>query len=210
MPRRRSLTSPGIAAAALAVIERDGLAALSMRAVAGELGVGTMSLYRYVDSREQLEGLVVDHVLSAVRLDVAPGVPWSARLGILVGRVREVIVAHTPVIPLLLTHRGTNETTARWGEAVAGALAEGGFEGRDRVIAFRTLLAFVIGAVQVEHFGPLAGEGTAALAALPREEFPFLADTAVHARGVPSDDEFRGGLAVVLRGLGIDASILGP
>src|SRR6266542_4940063 len=59
MPRPRSLTLPQIAAAALAVLERDGLAALSMRTVAVELDVGTMSLYRYVDSKEQVEELVV-------------------------------------------------------------------------------------------------------------------------------------------------------
>jgi hypothetical protein len=48
MPRPRSLSHDRIAAAALAVIDRRGLAALSMRTVAAELGMGTMSLYRYV------------------------------------------------------------------------------------------------------------------------------------------------------------------
>src|SRR5262249_61745631 len=48
MPRRRSLTTAAIAAAALVVIDRDGTAGLFMRVVAAELHVGTMSLYRYV------------------------------------------------------------------------------------------------------------------------------------------------------------------
>jgi AcrR family transcriptional regulator len=53
------------------VIERDGPFGLSMRAVAQELGMGTMSLYRYVQSREQLEALVVDLVLEGLGLDVS-------------------------------------------------------------------------------------------------------------------------------------------
>ncbi len=81
------------------------------------------------------------------------------------------------------------------------ALADGGFEGRARVIAFRTLMKYVVGAVQVEHFGPLAGEGTANLAELPRAQYPFLSNTAVHARRIAPAEEFRRGLAIILRGL---------
>src|SRR5216684_1301253 len=66
MPRPRSFTHSRIATAALAVVDRDGLGALSMRTVAGELGMGTMSLYRYVQDREELERLVVDVVIGTV------------------------------------------------------------------------------------------------------------------------------------------------
>src|SRR5438477_8989130 len=54
MPRPRSVTPERIARAALAVIDRDGLEGLSMRAVGQELGMGTMSLYRYVPDRGAL------------------------------------------------------------------------------------------------------------------------------------------------------------
>jgi hypothetical protein len=65
----------------------------------------------------------------------------------------------------------------------------------------------VLGAIQVEHLGPLSGPGTAALAALPRDRFPHLADAASHAVGIPPEEEFRRGLALLLRGLaGGDAS----
>ena len=70
MPRPRSLTPDQIAAAALAVIDRDGLDALSMRTVARQLGIGAMSLYRYVTDRDQLEDLVVDLVLGAVDISL--------------------------------------------------------------------------------------------------------------------------------------------
>ena len=201
MPRPRSLTLSVIAAAALTIIEREGLALLSMRTVAAELGVGTMSLYRYVDSRHALEGLVVDAVVAAVNLDLPKRMRWQARISTLVKRVRAAMRAHPAVVPLLLTRRHSSEGAVRWGEAMMGALAEGGFEGRARAIAFRTLLSYLIGAVQVEHFGPLSGEGTAALAALPRDAYPFLSETARSAERIAEGVEFDAGLAAVLRGL---------
>ncbi|MFD0664655.1 TetR/AcrR family transcriptional regulator [Thermocatellispora tengchongensis] len=79
MPRPRSLTETEIAAAALAVIDRDGLDALSMRAVAKQLGTGTMSLYRYVEDRAQLETLVVDLVLGSVDYTLPPRAPGAGR-----------------------------------------------------------------------------------------------------------------------------------
>ncbi|WP_437570291.1 TetR/AcrR family transcriptional regulator [Sorangium sp. So ce542] len=201
MPRPRSLSQPGIAAAALAVIDREGLAALSMRAVAGELGMSTMALYRYVSDREQLERLVVDLVLGAVDVEVPARAAWTQRVTLLVARVRDAVRAHPSVIPLMLTHRHSSEGVRRFGEALLGVLTEAGFAGAERVIAFRGLISYVIGALQAEHLGPLSGAGTAQLAALSEADYPFLSATARDARRVPPDQEFFGGLSIVLRGL---------
>lgn len=78
MPRPRSLTTQAIAAAAITVIDRDGLAALSMRTVADELDRRTMALYRYVEDREELECLVVELALGTV-LDRARAAPEATR-----------------------------------------------------------------------------------------------------------------------------------
>jgi AcrR family transcriptional regulator len=202
MPRPPSLSRSGIAEAAVAVIARDGLAALSMRTVAAELDVGAMSLYRYVESREELESLVVDLVLGAVDPELPKRASWPKRVTILLERVRAAVGENAFVLPLVLARRHTNEGALRWAEVLLGVLAGAGFEGKARAIAFRTLLSYTIGAIQVEHFGPLSGTGTSALAALPRARYPFLAQTASHARRIAPDEEFRRGLDVVLRGLG--------
>ena len=57
---KRGLTLEKIVQAGLAVATADGLAAVSMSRVAAELGVGTMSLYRYVESKSELLQLMVD------------------------------------------------------------------------------------------------------------------------------------------------------
>ncbi|MFD1051394.1 TetR/AcrR family transcriptional regulator, partial [Kibdelosporangium lantanae] len=79
MPRPRSLDLADVATAALAVIDRDGLTGFAMRAVAVELGMGTMSLYRYVSDRAQLEALVVDQVLAGVDMTPPRGT-WQRQL----------------------------------------------------------------------------------------------------------------------------------
>lgn len=201
MPRPRSLTPAAVAAGALAVLDRDGPAGLTMRAVARELGMGTMSLYRYVTSREELEGLIVDLVLSGTDAEPPAGPHWTGRVTMLIERARAAVGAHPSVVPLLLTHRHTSANSIRWAERVLRALTDGGITGDDRVIAFRTLLAYLIGGLQTEHLGPLSGAGTAALAELPAGDHPMLADTARHASCIPPDEEFHRGLAVVLAGV---------
>jgi AcrR family transcriptional regulator len=205
MPRPRSLTPVLLAKAALTVIERYGAFDLSMRAVAEELGMGTMSLYRYVQSRGQLEALVVDLVLDPGHggpdADVTRYKGWVDKVTQLALRAHAAATEHPAVTPLLLAHRHASIHTLRWSEAMLGVLAEAGFAGERRVIAFRTIVAYVFGAMQLEHFAPLRGKGTEAIAALPRDAFPLLAETAKSARKISPDAEFLNGLKLVLRGI---------
>ncbi|WP_280449232.1 TetR/AcrR family transcriptional regulator [Nocardia brasiliensis] len=201
MPRPRSLTTADLANAALAVLDRDGLAALTMRAVAKELGVATMALYRYVADREALEVLVVDHIYAAIDTTSPPAAPWQEALTALLDRVRAAVAHHPETVPLVLRHRQSSAASLRVIEAMLAVLSRAGFTGPDRVIAQRTLVAFLLGALQNEHYAALSGRGTATMAALDPETFPLLADTATQARTVTPDDEYRTGLRIVLRGL---------
>lgn len=199
MPRPKSLTLQAIAAAALAVIDRDGPAALSMRAVATELHLTTMALYRYVDDRFHLERLVVDLVLADLDVE-APRAPWHKQLAVLMERARRAVSAHPGVTPLTLSHRQDSDGVRRLGEAMLSVLASAGFSGQRRVIAFRTLLAYLVGVLQTQHLGSLSGAGTTSLAA--QGDYPLLAQTARAARTVSPEREFQNGLKIVLAGLG--------
>ncbi|NML48885.1 TetR/AcrR family transcriptional regulator [Streptomyces sp. R302] len=203
MPRPRSLTPERLAAAALAVVDRDGLAALSMRTAAKELGMSPMGLYRYVSDREELERLVVDRILGAVDTTPPPrDTPWRERVELMTGRLREAVARHPEAVPLTLTHRHRSPGGLRWSETVLGILTEAGIDGPRRVVALRALHAYVTGAIQLEHRGPLAGSGTETIAGLPVDTFPLLTATARDAGGVTPDEEFSGGLRMLLRGLG--------
>ncbi|MFF2777033.1 TetR/AcrR family transcriptional regulator C-terminal domain-containing protein [Streptomyces sp. NPDC058052] len=203
MPRPRSLTPGRLAAAALAVVDRDGLAALSMRTAAKELGMSPMGLYRYVTDRDELELLVVDRILGEVDTTPPPGdAPWPERVEVMAGRLRDAVARHPEAVPLTLAHRHRAAGGLRWSETVLAILTGAGIDGPRRVVALRALHAYVSGAIQLEHRGPLAGPGTAAIAALPGDRFPLLTATARDAGGVAPDEEFLGGLRMLLRGLG--------
>lgn len=206
MPRARSLTLPVIADAALRVLDAEGVAGLSMRTVANELGIGTMSLYRYVSDREQLEAVVVERVLGGIDLTLTPRLRWDKRIRTLLERMRATVAEHPESIPLVVSRRHVERSSLQLGEALLEALTEAGFAGKRRVIALRTLLSYTIGALQFQHLGPLAGPGTDQIARLPEAQFPLLAETARNAQQVSSAEEFRGGLELLLRGLGAPAA----
>ncbi|WP_225725582.1 MULTISPECIES: TetR/AcrR family transcriptional regulator C-terminal domain-containing protein [unclassified Nocardia] len=200
MPRPKTLTDAALADAALAVIDASGLSALTMRAVAQRLGMATMSLYRYVPDRDALEVLVVDRVFGAVDPVPPNESDWRIKIFTLLDRMRAAVSEHSEVIPLLLRHRQAAAST-RTIEAMLAVLTEAGFTGRERVIAQRTLIAFLLGHLNNEHYAALSGPGTAALASLPAADYPHLTETAAFARTIAPVDEFRAGAEIVLRGL---------
>ncbi|MFQ6392451.1 TetR/AcrR family transcriptional regulator [Nocardia sp. KC 131] len=201
MPRPRSLTPTAIAAAALAVIDRDGLSGLTMRAVAKELHMATMALYRYVPDRDGLEALVVEEIFQVIDMSPPPQRDWRDRAAALLTRMRDAAMAHPDAVPLVLRHRQSSVGSLAWIEAMLAVLTEGGLTGRDRVIAQRTLIGFLLGFLQNAHYASLAGTGTADMSNLSTQDYPHLALTAADARKVSAADEFRGGLEIVLRGL---------
>jgi AcrR family transcriptional regulator len=64
--RRPRFTREEIARVALAIADEEGIEAVSMRRVAGELGAGTMSLYHYVQSKDELLELMHDAMIGEV------------------------------------------------------------------------------------------------------------------------------------------------
>ena len=80
-PRRdHELTRERIVAAAIAIADRDGLTDLSMRRLATELGVATMSLYRHVPSRDDLTLAMIDTAIGDVRLPARHPHGWRSSL----------------------------------------------------------------------------------------------------------------------------------
>jgi AcrR family transcriptional regulator len=90
-----SLSRPAILAAALALADAEGAAALTMRRVAADLGSSTpMSLYRYVGSKDGLVDLMLDAVYGEVELPAAPSGDWRADLEPLTRRTWAIIQRH--------------------------------------------------------------------------------------------------------------------
>jgi AcrR family transcriptional regulator len=83
--------------AAVALADAEGLEAVSMRRIASELGVGTMSLYRYVETKDDLLDLMIDQVMGeGERPPRSPG--WRAELRGIGVRYRALVLRHPWVL----------------------------------------------------------------------------------------------------------------
>src|SRR2546429_16132 len=100
---RRALTRQRVIAEALAVISADGVQALSMRALAGRLGVVPRALYRHVRSKEKLYDLILDNVLAEVDCLPDHTLDWAGQVTALAQRLRAVLEGHPGIAGLLKT-----------------------------------------------------------------------------------------------------------
>ena len=93
--RKPRLSREEIAAVALALADAEGLEAVSMRRVASELGVGTMSLYYYVQTKDELLALMHDEMMGELLVpdDELPA-EWRAALELIAHRSREAFRRH--------------------------------------------------------------------------------------------------------------------
>ena len=90
---RQTLSRERIIATAIAFVDANGLTALTMRQLGKELGVEAMSLYRYVNGREDLLEGMVDHMVAQLQLrpdgdELGPADGWQAYLQWLAHGVR--------------------------------------------------------------------------------------------------------------------------
>ena len=109
MPADREPLSRGaILRTAVAFTDEHGLTALTMRRLGQSLGVEAMSLYHYVNGREDLLEGMVGQVVSSVALPAAeklgPTDGWQAFLQHVAHEVRRVAVEHPNLFPLMATH----------------------------------------------------------------------------------------------------------
>jgi hypothetical protein len=160
-----------------------------------------MSLYRYVSGREEVERLIVDRIFLAVDASVSPRASWKRQVRELSEALRVAVAEHAVVIPLILIHFQHSPSAWSWLEALLKTLTRAGFTVQQRVIAVRTLQAYVVGALQSEFLGPLDGAGSSAMAALSAGDFPLIVETAQAAASVTPEEEFGQGLVVLLDGL---------
>ena len=78
--RRPALDLDGVVDAAVRLADAEGMAALSMRRIAAELGVAPMTLYGHVPGKQELTDLMGDAVLAELYREGAPAGNWRARL----------------------------------------------------------------------------------------------------------------------------------
>ncbi len=125
--RRGSLSRGAIVRAAVVLADREGLAHLSMRALAKELGVEAMSLYHHVPNKDDVLDGMVDRVFAEIHLPVIGGADWRGELRRRCVSGREAMLRHPWAVGLMDSRPNAGTETLRHHDAVVGCLREAGF-----------------------------------------------------------------------------------
>jgi len=159
--RRETLTRARILGTAIEFVDHRGLAALTMRRLGKELGVEAMSLYRYVNGREDLLEGMVDLMVEQLHLhpgdeELGPADGWQAYLQWLAHGVRGLAIEHPNVFPLIATRHPAAPwlrpplRSLRVVEEFLTTLIARGFSDEQAVAAYRAFSSFLLGHLLLE------------------------------------------------------------
>jgi len=203
-PRRPRLTPDEVARAALELLDREGLEALSMRRLADELGVGTMTLYGYFRNKDELLDAVMDVAVGGAPLAPSDG-SWRQRLGDLIREARRNLVARPSLVQIRVRQPVLRPEALRFAEAGLRILREAGFEAQDATRAFRLLFTFTFGYAAFSPSDAVEenrAAARAAIGALPPDRYPALAAAREEAaQAMAGEEAFEFGLETILDGL---------
>lgn len=142
---RRRLTRQRILRAALNLIDREGLDALSMRKLGATLGVEGMALYRHVGSKQRLLEGVVELLLQQLEVPRAGSASWVEAWHAIARSYRRLALSHPGAFPLLALSPLTTAARFKRAQAPVAILRDAGFTEGDAQRAFRTLLSYADG-----------------------------------------------------------------
>ncbi|MEV7770016.1 TetR family transcriptional regulator [Kitasatospora sp. NPDC086791] len=209
--KRGRLNRPLVLAAAVALVDREGLAALTMRRLATELGVESMALYRYTPGKEGLlDGLIESfftEVNARLRTSAAAGPHeserrrpgWRLELRRIARSFAVAAHAHPEILPLVATRPLTVPLARRPApvleltEHILAVLGRAGFDDATALAVYRTFVAWNLGFLLVgkrqvvdnpDEPEPVLRLG---LHRLPAAEYPRL--RALATRFAEFDDE---------------------
>jgi AcrR family transcriptional regulator len=167
-PRRPLLSRARIVAAALDLVDADGLEALSTRRLAAELGVSGPSLYNHVATKDELLDAVVDAVLGEVDLSMFPGPSWRESLAAWARSYHAALAAHPNVVPAIGQPRGGRPNALRLADAVFGGLVDAGWPRREATRVGALLRYFITGSALGTFAGGFPDDAAVYAGAYPR------------------------------------------
>jgi AcrR family transcriptional regulator len=142
-----TLTEDAVVDAALTIVRRDGVGALSMRALSRELGVSAMAAYYYVANKQELLDLVAARALAKILTNDLGDDPWPQRLRALIDRIDATLREHRGVGEVLLDRMHSTQRDVM--RAVMELLSEAGFSDTDVVKAYALIHTYLFGRYRV-------------------------------------------------------------
>lgn len=144
-PKTPILSKPAIRAAALAVIDRDGLEKLSMRKLAQELDVRAASLYSHYGNKDELLAEISDEVTADI--DVSGfDQDWREGLARWARSYRDALTRHPNLVPVAAAGPGRREEALRRADAVHGGLVGAGWPPKQATMIGASAKYLIVGA----------------------------------------------------------------
>ncbi|MEZ5239191.1 MAG: TetR/AcrR family transcriptional regulator C-terminal domain-containing protein [Microthrixaceae bacterium] len=196
---RGTLSRERVVEAALELIDESGTEALSMPKLARHLGVGVMSLYTHVESKDDLLDAVVQRVLES--LAPPSGVDWAERIRSHFAALRSEFLAHPGLGAVFATKNVATEAVLELLEENLADLTASGLPDREAVQLYYSCLAFTLGFVswelpRTQQLEPpeYAQRWHLAIASTSAETHPTLHRLEPHLVSVASPGQFDEGL----------------
>jgi AcrR family transcriptional regulator len=198
---RPPLTTARILDAAVELLDRDSLEALSMRHLGSALGVEAMSLYRHFPSKVRLLEALAGRLLEELRLPASGGAPWTLSVRVLARDYRQLLLRHPNAIPLLATLQLSNPGALGPAGAVMALLRDAGFDAKTSMHALATAVSYVIGFAYWEAGTASLRAGASDPPPLPAVADPYITERWSEIARADCDEAFEFGLDVLVAGL---------
>ncbi|MEU6849469.1 TetR/AcrR family transcriptional regulator C-terminal domain-containing protein [Actinacidiphila alni] len=201
-PRKPLLSRERIVAAALALIDEEGLAALSTRRLAAELGVSGPSLYNHFATKEAILDAAADTVVTQVDLSMfGDGRDWRQALLDWGRSYRAALTDHPHIVPFLAVGPGLRPAGLRMADAVFGGMVEAGWPPAQATRIGALMRYFVTGSALGSFAGGFVGDAEV----YDPADYPHLGQAhllARHQRQI-DDGAFETGLRALIDGLAV-------
>lgn len=208
----RALTAEAIVEVAVRICDSERIESLTIRRLASELGVGTMTLYSYFRSKEEILDGVADHVLGRFEIPPVDGHSAEETVRTLAHALLGMMRRHPSVVYLMASRTTTSGRSMKGAmDDVIGCLRAAGFDDEGAVRVYAALIIYALGfaSYQLPRQWGLPGKEAAELrrqrthfyASLPREEFPNLVELSPLVTTMASDEQFEFGLDAIVSGL---------
>jgi TetR/AcrR family tetracycline transcriptional repressor len=210
--KRRPLDQTDVVRAALELLDEVGLDGLTMRRLAGRLGVKAASLYRHVRDKDELLVLLADVISGEIPVIRSVGT-WRDQLTEMAWNVRRGLLAHRDAARLLAITAPFGPRRLRHIESVLRILRTAGLSRRDAAQAAyhcnNFVTEFVADESRLEAFAAAPGLSRRKLFAqarkhfksLPPDEYPTIVELADDLSHDDSDGLFEFGLKMWLRAI---------
>jgi AcrR family transcriptional regulator len=198
-PRRgrpRTIHRDNVIRTALAIVDHEGLAALTIRRLAEELGVGIATIYGAAGDKEEILGALVDTVLSELELPAPTAEQWDEALVEFIASGHEALLRHPAVAQLAALQPVRGPVVLRVQETILELLRAGRLDDHATIAAYTAVTSFLMGftllrasRAHLEH-QPERRQLAAALSGAPAEDLPELRALAPYLYDEASTAEF--------------------